>query len=181
MSTQKNTSHRALVLKSKATGEGDLLVTLLTPEQGKILVVAKGARRLTSSRRAHLESGNLITAYLVTTKSLPILSQTRLLADSGPCRENLKLTRRLFEYLEILDAITVAEEIELTIFAHLLHIRELIINQSPHHQIKTALSQLLTAFGISEENPLTTTPNLSALVSDFTGRKLLAFEYLRNS
>ncbi|HOI05010.1 MAG TPA: DNA repair protein RecO, partial [Candidatus Woesebacteria bacterium] len=77
-------SSQAIVLKRRAMGETDRLLTLLTQDRGKLVVLAKGARRLTSSNRANLEPGNLIQAFFIETKSLTLLTQSRLLFDT--CR-----------------------------------------------------------------------------------------------
>ena len=45
----------ALTLKKHPLGEADLLVTLYTPDRGKLLAMAKGARRSTSKLVGHLE------------------------------------------------------------------------------------------------------------------------------
>ena len=45
----------AIILKRFDLGEADRLLTLLTPRHGKIEVVAKGARKLTSAKTGHVE------------------------------------------------------------------------------------------------------------------------------
>ena len=93
----------ALVNKVNNSREHDLLVTLLTQEKGKVMTVAKGVRKLTSSKRAFLEPGNLIKTQLVETKSWPILTQAQLMEAIGETRNQLKDLRRLLLYLESID------------------------------------------------------------------------------
>ena len=66
----KNFNVNGIILKRNKVGETDRVVTLLTQDYGKLVAVAKGVRKLTSSKRAALEPGNLVRAYFVKTKSL---------------------------------------------------------------------------------------------------------------
>ncbi|MFN8450159.1 MAG: recombination protein O N-terminal domain-containing protein [Anaerolineae bacterium] len=45
----------AIILKRFDLGEADRLLTLLTPRHGKLEVVAKGARKLTSTKTGHVD------------------------------------------------------------------------------------------------------------------------------
>ena len=58
-----------IVLKRNKVGETDRVISLLTQEYGKLVAVAKGVRKLSSSKRAFLEPGNLVKAYFIKTKS----------------------------------------------------------------------------------------------------------------
>lgn len=44
-----------IVLKRSNYGEADRIITILTPEYGKLKVIAKGIRKITSRRAGHLE------------------------------------------------------------------------------------------------------------------------------
>lgn len=46
---------RAVVLKRRNAGEADRIITIFTKEYGKMRVIAKGIRKITSRRAAHLE------------------------------------------------------------------------------------------------------------------------------
>ena len=48
MSRPRTYRTEALVLRHAPLGEADLLLSLLTPDQGKLRAVARGARRVTS-------------------------------------------------------------------------------------------------------------------------------------
>ena len=49
-----------IVINKKTIKETDLLVTLLTPKNGKIIALAKGAKNIKSSRLSSLQLGNII-------------------------------------------------------------------------------------------------------------------------
>ncbi len=55
----------AIVLRSFRTGEADRVVHLLTPDHGRVNVIAKGARRTTAKMGARLEPLTRIDAVLI--------------------------------------------------------------------------------------------------------------------
>lgn len=55
MRHQRSYSTEAIVLKRSDLGEADRILTLFTPHKGKVHVIAKGVRRITSKRAGHLE------------------------------------------------------------------------------------------------------------------------------
>lgn len=55
MSRVRLFSTPAIVLRRADYGEADRLLTLLTPERGKLRVLAKGARKITSRKAGHIE------------------------------------------------------------------------------------------------------------------------------
>src|SRR6185503_8761599 len=87
-----------IVLKRTNTGETDRVVSLLTQEHGKLVAIAKGVRKMSSSRRADLEPGNYIKAQFVVTKSMPILTQTKLIDDCSQIRQSLPEIRKLTQF-----------------------------------------------------------------------------------
>ena len=94
---------RAIVLKRKNIGEADRLLTLLTGEMGKITVLAKGVRRATAKRKAHIELFNTVRCQLIEGKSLWILTQTELVADRSVIKSHLKLLRIAYHLVELVE------------------------------------------------------------------------------
>lgn len=58
----------AFVLRKKSLLNKDILVTFFTRERGKLTVIAKGARKITSRRLSYLDTGNLVEAVLTSDK-----------------------------------------------------------------------------------------------------------------
>jgi len=52
------------ILKKKTLLNKDVLVTLFTKERGKLVVMAKGVKKITSRRLAYLDTGNLVQITL---------------------------------------------------------------------------------------------------------------------
>ena len=90
------------VLKKKVLLEQDILVTLFTEEFGKIVAMAKGARKITSRRAAHLQTGNLITAQLSESHDMYFIQSTEILSGFMQIKTEQKLNV-LYLYLFIMD------------------------------------------------------------------------------
>ena len=60
-------SSEGLVIKRKDVGEADKIVTIFSKNQGKISVIAKGVRKVTSRRAGNLEllSRKQVQLYLL--------------------------------------------------------------------------------------------------------------------
>ncbi len=170
-------STQALVLKRSNTGEYDRVVTLLSQSHGKFVAVAKGARKLHSTKRSLMEPGSLITAHLVLTKSLPLLTQARA-NDTTTFHSNLSTLRQLQLTLEIFDALFVEEELEADLFESVLAIRSAIFDtNTPRVVIRNQLTLLLEQLGYvdtSEQNQ----SSVSSIVQELTDKPLRSWGYL---
>lgn len=174
----KSFSAQALVLSHRKVGETDRLTTLLTQAHGKITVVAKGVRKMTSSKKAVVEPGNIITAFCIETKSMPLLTQTKLHYDCMEIRTSLQKMRQLSQLLEIVDRLFVNEELEEALFDHVLAIRHLIVSPKPTKtNVLTELDTLLVALGYQ---PLAETKHHSVLdyVAEITERPMKSWDFL---
>ena len=65
----------AVVLRHSELGEADRLLTVYTREHGKMRVVAKGARKVTSRKAGHLEPFTHVTLQLAKGRDLMIVTQ----------------------------------------------------------------------------------------------------------
>ena len=166
-----------IILKRYNTGETDRIVTLLSQEMGKVTVVAKGMRKLHSSKAATLEPGNLVKAFCIKTSSMPLLTQATLQADTGSARESLKKMRQLHQFLEIMDQLFVEEELDGELFAYIARLRqEITILDSNIGLIRKLFEKILTILGFHD--PGTKLVSVLDKVSELTERPIKSFEYL---
>ncbi|MCB9548176.1 MAG: DNA repair protein RecO [Myxococcales bacterium] len=94
-------SVRAVILRTSAYREADLIVDLLTEERGRLAVLARGAR---SSRRRFggaLEIGTRLTARLSASRGLPALADCDLDGVLNAVRGDLQRIAHLSYVLEI--------------------------------------------------------------------------------
>jgi len=100
----------AVVLRHANWGEADRILTLYTREQGKLRVIAKGARKIRSRKAGHLEPFTHITLQLAKSHDLPIVTQVETLDAYLPLRENLLRTGYASYVMELLDRFTYDQE-----------------------------------------------------------------------
>ncbi|HRN69701.1 MAG TPA: DNA repair protein RecO [Candidatus Woesebacteria bacterium] len=148
------------VLKKKTLLEKDLLVTIFTQEMGKLTVIAKGARSITSRRAAHLQTGNLITAQLSEFNERFYIQSSELVSGFMQLRTEHKLNT-LYLYLYIIDKL-LPEKVE----EHALYnvTKRFFIalskeEEKPSLILQRSLQQMLTQLGYIEG-----TYSLSALL-----------------
>ncbi|MCC6614511.1 MAG: DNA repair protein RecO [Anaerolineae bacterium] len=100
----------ALILKRRDFGEADRLLTILTPFQGKLDVIAKGARKLTSSKTGHVELYTRADMLIHRGRDLGICVQAEMTAPFLPLRENLNRGAHASYCAELLDRLTAEGE-----------------------------------------------------------------------
>lgn len=93
----------ALVLRRKNLGEVDQIVTLLSPDKGKIRAVAKGVRKPTSRFSGKIEIFNEITLLLAVGRNLDVITQAELKETFPLLRENLLLFALCSYLMEVVD------------------------------------------------------------------------------
>lgn len=93
----------AIILRRKNWGEADVLVTLLAKEQGKLRVLAKGARKVSSRLVGHIEPFSIINGMIALKPSIPILSQVTLEHATEGVAEDRHVLQQLSLLAEIVD------------------------------------------------------------------------------
>ncbi|MDD2823028.1 MAG: DNA repair protein RecO [Candidatus Daviesbacteria bacterium] len=64
-----------IIIKRSNYGEADRILTVVTPYKGKIKIVAKGVRRITSRRGGNVELLNKVRLHIYEGKGMPILTE----------------------------------------------------------------------------------------------------------
>src|SRR5579862_3882337 len=93
----------ALILKRFDLGEADRLLTLLTPHHGKIEVVAKGARKLTSNKMGHVELFTRADMLIHRGRDLGIAVEAALSAPYLALHDDLTLGAYAAYAVELMD------------------------------------------------------------------------------
>lgn len=86
----KSFASTGIVLKRNNINEYDKIITLLTKDYGKISLIAKGVKKVTSRKRGSLEVFSLIKFHAVATKGIDILTEVELLDGFKEIRLSLK-------------------------------------------------------------------------------------------
>lgn len=93
----------AIVLRRMNLGEADRLLTLYTPEWGKIRVLAKGVRKPTSRKAGHLELFTHSRLLIAKGRSLDIVTQAETITPFLPLRKDLTRTSYAYYVVELVD------------------------------------------------------------------------------
>ena len=93
----------AIVLKRSDFGEADRLLTLYTPDLGKIRAIAKGARKPSSRKSGHVELFTHSALLLAKGRNLDIVTQADTLDAFLPLRENLERLGFAYYLAELVD------------------------------------------------------------------------------
>lgn len=108
------------VIKRINLGESDRYVTLFTREHGKIEVLAKGVRRITSRRAPHIELLNLIRFQTTKTKKNHILTEVEIVDNFDEIRHEMHQIGKVFLICELVNALCPDEQRHPEVF-NLMH------------------------------------------------------------
>jgi len=93
----------AIVLRQRKLGEADKIITLYTPNYGKLEAVAKGVRRPKSRLAGHLEVLTYTSAMLAQGRNLDVVTQAQAVEVFASLREDLHRLSRALYTAELVD------------------------------------------------------------------------------
>lgn len=107
---------KGFVLRKVNFGDSDRYVTLFSKNFGKVEVVAKGVRKITSRRASSIEPLNLIDFQSVKTSKNYILTEVKLIDSFDHLKHELAAIKKVFLTCELLDAILPAGVAHIQVF-----------------------------------------------------------------
>ena len=123
MSTYKT---EGIILKYKDFGEADRLLTVFSKHYGKLKLVVKGARRLTSRKGGNIEILNLGQLFIIEGKNLDLLSEIVVEETFQELKKDLMLMAEVYQITEFIDGLTVENEPNLKFFSLILEVLHLL-------------------------------------------------------
>jgi DNA repair protein RecO (recombination protein O) len=94
---------QAIVLRRTDHGEADRLLTLFTPERGKIRANAKGARKPSSRKSGHVELFTHVDLMLAKGQQIDVVTQADTIDAFIALRDNLDRVSYAYYLLELVD------------------------------------------------------------------------------
>lgn len=128
------TRDEGFIIKRINFGEADRVLTIFSKENGKIKVVAKGIRKITSRRGALLEPFNLVKFHTVQSHSRHILTEVELISSFDVYKSNLDSYKKILIVCELIDALC-AED------AHLKSVYEKVLKFAYYQDRDNSLSE----------------------------------------
>ncbi len=110
-----------VILKRTDVGEADRLLTLYTPDRGKLRAVAKGARKPSARKTGHVELFNRATLMIALGRDLDVVTQADTLESFMPLRNDLDRLSYAYYFAELVDRFTEEEEENRAVYDLLLH------------------------------------------------------------
>jgi len=96
----------AIILRRADFGEADRLLTVYTPERGKLRLLAKGVRKTTSRKAGHVELFMLTNMLIAQGRTWDIISQAEIVQTYRGLREDLDKTGYAYYIAELIDRFT---------------------------------------------------------------------------
>jgi len=111
-----------IILRRRDFGEADRILTVFTHQLGKISVLAKGVRRITSRRAGNVELLNRVQMYLYQGKGLPILTEAESLQTFQKIKSDLTLSAYAYHIIELVDKLTAENQENRTLYEFLVEV-----------------------------------------------------------
>lgn len=151
-----------IILKRIDVGEADKILTVFSKQRGKISVIAKGVRRVTSRKGGNLELLYHCVFYLAEGRNLDVLSDVSVIENFDEMRSNLVKIGYAYQIAEVLDKLTVEDQEAFTVFELLRETLETLNAATRRYElILTSFSiKLLSDLGFWSANDLKVTPSI---------------------
>lgn len=125
---------QGIIIKRHNFGDAHRFVTLFTDTHGKVSAIAKGVRKLKSTKRASLEPFNHVQLSLVKTHDHHLITETRLINSFPHLRSDISHMSKAYQALEILDLLTAELETHPQLYHQTLRLLEHINAGHPSRQ-----------------------------------------------
>jgi len=96
----------AVVLKRRELGEADRLLTVFSPDRGKLTLLAKGVRKPASRKAGHIEPFTYTSFLVARGRSMDLVTQAETIAPHRRLREDLWRSAWAYYACELADAFT---------------------------------------------------------------------------
>lgn len=164
----------AIVLKKRSLLGRDVLVSLFTKEEGKMVAIAKGIKKITSRRSPHLQTGNLITAKLHKKGERNYLEESNLLSGFSELKKDQGKINHLYQFFFVLERLLPEHQKEDIVY-NLTKSFLVKLSQSnlKNNLILLYFNKILRSLGYIKKNH--DMIELEAIISDLINEKLPSF------
>jgi DNA repair protein RecO (recombination protein O) len=139
---------QAIILRRTDQGEADRLLTILTPERGKLKVLAKGVRKLTGKKTGHVELFTRVHMILAQGRTFDIVSQVETIDPHMCLREDVKRAGLAHYVCEVVESFAQEETDESELYDLLANaLGWLCVSPDPVLAVRYVEMRLLTLMG----------------------------------
>lgn len=170
----KQVKTTGFILKKRHLLGNDVLVSVFSQDYGKIILIGKGSRVITSRRIASLESGNLINFELTQKNERFYLHGVNLRSIFSQIKKNSATTKQYYLFLYVIDALSPEFQKEEDTYNLLIRITQELSGGILSTKTTTHfLLQLLRNFGYKPEHE--TMESIRTLIESITNKKMPRF------
>lgn len=172
-----------IILKRKNIGETDRIVTVFTRQYGKLRLLAKGVRRVTSRRAPHLEIFTKVNMVIHQGKTLDAVSEVTPIEVFGPIRGDLRRVSIAYFLCELVDSMLAEKQEHEDVYALLSQAFGEIAKSEGATLYRTSKSfalELLWALGFLPRNKKLHGEALQAFIEDIAERRLKTPRFARS-
>jgi len=173
----------AIILSRKNFGEADKIISIFTKQYGKKTIIAKGIRKISSKRAAHLELFTYLSAYLHKGKSMDLVTEAITLDAYTNIRKSLERISYACIVLELVDRMTAENQESHEVFNLLINfLHKLNIPGIKRSQAITELDQfkknLMIILGFLNIDNTSNSKELDRKIEEIIERKLQSADLL---
>lgn len=129
-------------------------MTVFTLNRGKISVLAKGVRRITSRRAGNVELLNRSILYLHQGKGMPILTEATTLYTYPKLKEDLTLSTYAYHIIELVNKLTAENQGNRILYEYLVEVLRRLERKPRQILIRAFEAKILSNLGfVSFQNP----------------------------
>lgn len=99
----KTIKTEGIVLRKRSLPNQDLIIDLFSKEKGKLVVFAKGIKKITSRRLPHTQVGNLIKVVIHRQENRLYLQESELVSSFSKIKENEQKLPYFFFFIFLID------------------------------------------------------------------------------
>lgn len=162
-----------IILKRKNVGEADRILTIFTKQYGKLRVIAKGIRKVSSRRAPHLEVFTHISAVVHSGKTFESISEVESLDTYKQLRKDLKRVSLGYYLCELIDSLLPISQEHRDVFTLLLQtLQKINDGGNIYKQTKIFTLELLWMLGFLPRNKHLSGQKLQTFIESITERSL---------
>ncbi|OGE34497.1 DNA repair protein RecO [Candidatus Daviesbacteria bacterium RIFCSPHIGHO2_02_FULL_41_14] len=155
-----------IIVKRSNFGEADRILTVITPYKGKIRVMAKGVRKITSRRGGSIEMLNKVRMQLYIGKNMSILTEAQTLETFPKIKADLNLTGYGSHIVELTERLLPEEQTNPEAYKLLVTVLTLMDKQPRQLWIRAFEVKLLATLGFWSPDQLQTNNEVKVLLDD---------------
>ncbi len=163
---------KGFVLKKRILLGKDLLITFFSYEEGKIKILAKGIRKITSKRISYIQTGNYLNIGIYLLNKRYFLRDASLISAFSSLKLDLERVGKMYILLSMVDGLLPEGQREELVFDWLKRNLSLLARDRMSYKcLLNEIKKLVFILGFSKEEKISNT-ELDAILSSYMHLKL---------